>query len=71
MPSRVGYSAPFPELVKKALANKQITKAQANAFMRHKSHHSEGHLLFMLKAVIDNHLTFGEAHKRAMAAVGN
>ena len=70
MPSRVGYSPPFPELVRKAKQNKQITQAQANAFMRHKRHHSEGHLLFMLKLVIDKHLTFQEAHERAQKAVG-
>ena len=58
------------ELIKKAVTNKQITRAQANALLRHKSHHSEGHMLFMLKHMIEKHLTFGEAHQRAMKAVG-
>ena len=58
------------ELIKKAVINKQITKAQANALLRHKGHHSEGHMLFMLKSMIDKHLTFSEAHQRAMKAVG-
>ena len=58
------------ELIKKALVNKQLTRPQANALLRHKKHHTEGHLLFMLKHMIDKHLTFGEAHQRAMTAVG-
>ena len=70
MPSRVGYSAPFPDLVRKAKQNKQITQAQANAFMRHKKHHTEGHLLMMMKLMIEKHMTFAEAHKVAMRQVG-
>ena len=58
------------ELIKKAVVNKQLTKAQANALLRHKGHHSEGHMLFMLREMIEKHLTFGEAHKRAQKAVG-
>ena len=58
------------ELIKKAVVNKQITKPQENAMLRHKKHHSEGHLLFMLKLMIEKHLTFKEAHQRAQAAVG-
>ena len=59
------------ELIVKALKNKQITKPQANALLRHAKHHSEGHLLWMLKAMIEKSLTFAEAHARAMKAVGN
>ena len=70
MPSKIGYSGSVADLIKKAVTNKQLTRAQANALLRHKSHHSEGHLLFMLKQMIDKHLTFGEAHERAMKAVG-
>ena len=66
------------ELIKKAVVNKQLTRAQANALLRHKGQrgarggprHSEGHMLFMLKEMIEKHLTFGEAHKRAQKAVG-
>ena len=58
------------ELIKKAVINKQLTRPQANALLRHKKHHSEGHLLFMLKLMIEKHLTFGEAHARAQKAVG-
>ena len=58
------------ELIKKALVNKQLTRPQANALLRHKKHHTEGHLLFMMKLMIEKHLTFGEAHQRALKAVG-
>ena len=58
------------ELIKKAVINKLLTKAQANALLRHKKHHSEGHMLFMMKLMIEKHLTFGEAHARAQKAVG-
>ena len=58
------------ELIVKAQKNQQITKPQANALLRHCKHHSEGHILFMLKHMIEKHLTFAEAHARAMKAVG-
>ena len=58
------------ELILKALKNGVITKPQANALLRHARKHSEGHLLFMLKLMADKHLTFEEAHARAMKAVG-
>ena len=67
MPAKRGSVA---DLFAKAVINKQITRAQANALFRHKSHHSEGHMLFMLKSMIEKHLTFGEAHQRALKAVG-
>ena len=58
------------ELINKAVINKQITKAQGAALLRHRKHHTEGHLRFMLKSMIDKHYTFAEAHQRAMKAVG-
>ena len=58
------------ELITKALKNKLITRPQANALLGHAAHHSEGHMLFMLKHMIEKHLTFSEAHTRAMKAVG-
>ena len=58
------------DLIKKAVVNKQLTRPQANVLLRHKKHHTEGHLLFMMKLMIEKHLTFGEAHTRAMKAVG-
>ena len=53
-----------------ALTNKLLTKPQAQALLRHAKHHTEGHMLFMIKNMIDKHLTFQEAHHRAMIAVG-
>ena len=58
------------ELIGKALVNKQLTKPQAQALLRHAKHHTEGHLLFMIKLMIEKHLTFQEAHHRALIAVG-
>ena len=58
------------ELITKALKNKVITRPQANALLRHAKHHSEGHMLMMIKLMADKHLTFEEAHARALRAVG-
>ena len=58
------------ELIGKAVVNKQLTKPQAQALLRHAKHHTEGHLLFMIKLMIEKHLTFQEAHERAIRAVG-
>ena len=58
------------ERIGQALTNKLLTKPQAQALLRHAKHHSEGHMLFMIKNMIDKHLTFQEAHHRAMIAVG-
>ena len=58
------------ELILLALKNKQITRPQANALLRHAKHHTEGHRLFMLKAIVEKHLTLEEAHARALKAVG-
>ncbi len=58
------------ERIGQALTNKLLTKPQAQALLRHARHHTEGHMLFMIKNMIDKHLTFQEAHHRAMIAVG-
>ncbi len=58
------------ELFGKALVNKQLTKPQAQALLRHAKHHTEGHMLFMIELMIEKHLTFQEAHERAIRAVG-
>ena len=44
--------------------------ALEQALLRHAKHHSEGHMLFMIKLMIEKHLSFQEAHDRAMRAVG-
>ena len=58
------------DLIVKTQKNGKITKPQANALLRHAKHHSEGHLLWMLRAMVEKSLTFQEAHARAMKAVG-
>ena len=58
------------ELIGNAVKLRQITKAQANALLRHRKHHSEGHTLHMLQLMATKHLSFKEAHERATAAVG-
>ena len=58
------------ELILKAIKNKQLTKPQGEALLRHHKHHTEGHMLFMMKIMIEKHLTFQEAHQRALIAVG-
>ena len=37
------------ELIGNAVRLRQITKAQANALLRHRKHHTEGHMLHMLQ----------------------
>ena len=58
------------ELIGNAVRLRQITKAQANALLRHRKHHTEGHLLHMLQLMALKHLSFREAHERAMKAGG-
>ena len=58
------------ELIQKAFKNKQLTRPQAQALTRHAGKSTEGHLLFMMKLMIEKHLTFQEAHQRALIAVG-
>ena len=58
------------ELIGQAVTRKQLTKAQGSSLLRHRTHHSEGHLLFMLRLMMEKHMTFAEAHKVAMRQVG-
>ncbi len=60
----------IPELIGKALLNQKLTKTQAASLLRHRKGHSAGHMLLMIKLMIEEHLTFAEAHKRAMLLVG-
>ena len=57
-------------LIGQAVVRKQLTKAQGSSLLRHRTHHSEGHLLFMLRLMMEKHMTFAEAHKVAMRQVG-
>ena len=58
------------ELIGQAVTRKQLTKAQASSLLRHRQHHTQGHLLFMMKLMIEKHMTFADAHKAAMKQVG-
>ena len=57
-------------LIGQAVARKQLTKAQGSSLLRHRTHHSEGHLLFMFRLMVEKHMTFADAHKVAMKQVG-
>ena len=58
------------ELIGQAVTRKQLTKAQGSSLLRHRQHHTEGHMLFMMKLMIEKHMTFSNAHKEAMKQVG-
>ncbi len=58
------------ELIGKAVTNGKLTKAQASSRLRHRRHHTEGHMLFMIKIMIEHHYSFQDAHAAAMKAVG-
>ena len=60
----------FQELVGKAVVNGKLTKAQASSLLRHRKHHSEGHSIFMLKLMVEKHMTFAAAHEAAIKQVG-
>ena len=58
------------ELIGQAVTRRQLTKAQGSSLLRHRTHHSEGHMLFMMKLMIEKNMTFSDAHKAAMKQVG-
>ena len=58
------------DLIGQAITRKQLTKAQGSSLLRHRTHHTEGHMLLMISLMIEKHLTFAEAHKAAMKQVG-
>ena len=58
------------ELIGKAVRNKKLTASQGASLLRHRKHHSEGHTLFMLKLMIEKHMSFKDAHEYAMKQVG-
>ena len=58
------------DLIGQAVTRKQLTKAQASSLLRHRQHHTQGHMLLMMKLMIEQHLTFSDAHKAAMRQVG-
>ncbi len=58
------------ELIGRAVVNGKLTKTQASSLLRHRKHHSEGHMLFMIRLMIEKHMTFADAHSAAMKQVG-
>ena len=59
------------ELIGNAVRLKQITKAQANALLRHRKHFTEGHIVHMVQLMATKHFSFKEAHERTTVAVGH
>ncbi len=60
----------WQELIGKALTNGQLTKTQASSLLRHRKHHSSGRMLYMIRAMIERHLSFKDAHAQALLQVG-
>ena len=58
------------ELIGKAVTNKKLTRAQGTTLIRHRKHHSEGHMLFMMRMMIKKHMSCKDAHEYAMKQVG-
>ncbi len=58
------------ELIGRAVVNGKLTKAQASSLLRHRKHHSEGHMLFMIRLMIEKQMTFANAQSDAMKQVG-
>ena len=53
------------ELIGKAVINKRLTKTQGASLLRHRRHHTEGHMLLMMRLMIEKNHTFADAHKAA------
>ena len=58
------------ELIGKAVTNKVITRSQGTALLRHRKHHTEGHMLMMIRLMADKHMSFKDAHEHAMKHEG-
>ena len=57
------------ELIGGAVTNKK-TRSQGAALLRHRRHHTEGHLLLMVRLMADKHMSFKDAHEYAIKHVG-
>ncbi len=57
-------------LIGQAVRNGKLTKVQASSLLRHRKQHTEGHMLFMIRLMIEKHMTFSAAHEVAMKQVG-
>ena len=58
------------EIIGQAVVNGKLTKAQASSLLRHRKFHTEGHMLLMIRLMIEKHMTFSAAHEVAMKQVG-
>ena len=58
------------ELIGRAVTNKVITRSQGAALLRHRKHHTEGHMLMMIRLMSSKHMSFKDAHEHAMKHVG-
>ncbi len=56
------------ELIGKAVVKK--TKSQGASLLQHRKHHTMGHMLLMMRLMIEEHIAFKDAHERAMKQVG-
>ncbi len=57
-------------LIGKAVVNKKLTRQQGSSLLRHRRRHTDGHMLFMFRLMVERHMNFQDAHARAMKAVG-
>ena len=56
-------------LIGQAVLRKQLTKAQGSSLLRHRTHDSEGHMLFMMKLMIEKQVIHREG-RGDMAMIG-
>ncbi len=59
-----------PQLIGDARRNRRLTTQQAASLLRHRRGHTEGHVLFMIRLMLERGMSFKDAHERAMKAVG-
>ena len=57
-------------LIGQAVLNGKLTKVQASSLLRHRKQHTEGHMLLMIRLMIEKQMTFSAAHQVAMRQVG-
>ena len=65
-----GIEMNLRELIGKAVVNVKLTTTQASSLLRRRKHHTEGHMLLVIRLMIEKHMTFADAHKEAMRQVG-
>ena len=49
------------ELIGKAVINRKLTRPQATSLLRHQKHHNEGHMLYMIRMMIEHHKSVKDA----------